>query len=89
MLGILLPDNFQHTNALKGLLALVTNGLAVIYFALFGPVEWIPAAIMAVDAIVGGYAGVGVARWLPRIWLRIGVIAYGVVVAVFLLARQF
>jgi uncharacterized membrane protein YfcA len=36
---------------------------------------------MAVGAILGGYLGVGVARRLGRTWLRLSVIAYGLVVA--------
>lgn len=85
VLGILLPDDIQHSNALKGLLSALINAVAVAYFALFGPVEWAPAAIMAVGALAGGYLGVGVARKLGRKPLRIAVISYGVFVAAVLL----
>ena len=81
VLGILLPDDIQHSNALKGLLSALINAIAVAYFALFGPVEWLPAAIMAGGALAGGYLGVGVARKLGRRPLRIAVISYGLVVA--------
>ena len=37
-LSILLPDDIQHSNALKGMLSLIINAIAVVYFALFGPV---------------------------------------------------
>ncbi|MEK7692646.1 MAG: sulfite exporter TauE/SafE family protein [Chloroflexota bacterium] len=86
-LSILLPDDIQHSNALKGMLSLIINAIAVVYFALFGPVEWAPAAVMAAGAMAGGYLGVGVARRLGRQWLRISVIAYGLVVVVVLLVR--
>jgi uncharacterized membrane protein YfcA len=86
-LSILLPDDIQHSNALKGMLSLIINAIAVVYFALFGPVEWAPAAVMAAGAMAGGYLGVGVARRLGRQWLRIAVIAYGLVVVVVLLVR--
>ncbi len=85
VLSILLPDDIQHSNALKVTLSLLINGVAVVYFAVFGPVEWAPAAIMAVGATAGGYLGVGVARRLGRTWLRVAVIAYGVIVALILL----
>lgn len=88
ILGILLPDDIQHSNALKGLLSALINFVAVVYFAAFGPVEWAPAAVMAVAALIGGYYGVGVARRLGRRWLRIAVIAYGLVVALVLLFQQ-
>lgn len=86
-LGILLPDDIQHSNALKGMLSLIINAIAVVYFAFFGPVRWGAAAVMAVGAVAGGYLGVGVARRLGRRWLRIAVISYGVVVAIVLLLR--
>ena len=86
-LGILLPDELQHSNALKGLLSALINFVAVVYFAFFGPVEWAPAAVMALAALAGGYLGVDVARKLGKRWLRLTVIAYGLVVAGVLLVR--
>lgn len=86
-LSILLPDDIQHSNALKGMLSLIINAIAVVYFALFGPVEWTPAVVMAVGAMAGGYLGVGIARKLGRRWLRIAVISYGLVVVAVLLVR--
>ena len=87
VLGILLPDDIQHSNALKGLLSALINLVAVVYFGLFGPVEWLPAFIMAAGALTGGYYGVGIARRLGRRWLRISVIAYGLFVALVLFIR--
>ncbi|MGE3075658.1 MAG: sulfite exporter TauE/SafE family protein [Dehalococcoidia bacterium] len=86
-LGILLPDELQHSNALKGLLSALINFVAVVYFAFFGPVEWAPAAVMAIAALAGGYLGVDVARKLGKRWLRITVVAYGLVVAGVLLVK--
>jgi uncharacterized membrane protein YfcA len=85
-LTILLPDDLQHSNALKGLLSMVINGVAVVYFAAFGPVEWAPALVMAGGALAGGYLGVGVARLIGVVWLRRSVIAFGFIVAAVLLA---
>jgi uncharacterized membrane protein YfcA len=87
VLGILLPDDLQHSNALKGILSALINFVAVVYFSFFGPVEWAPAAVMAVAALAGGYLGVGVARRLGKRWLRVSVIAYGLVVALVLFVR--
>jgi hypothetical protein len=84
---VMLQDNIQRLNALKGMSSLIINAIAVGWFALFGPVEWGVAAIMAVGALVGGYLGVGVARRLGKDWLRATVITYGVVVAAVLLVR--
>jgi uncharacterized membrane protein YfcA len=86
-LAILLPDDMQHSNALKGMLALIINAVAVLYFAAFGPVEWRPAVLMAVAALAGGYLGVYVARALGTVWLRRAVVVYGVIVSIVLLVR--
>jgi hypothetical protein len=85
VLGVLLPDDIQHSNALKGMLSLLINAVAVGYFAAFGPVEWGPALLMAGAALVGGYAGVGVARRLGPVLLRWAVVVFAVAVAADLL----
>ena len=87
VLSILLPDNLQQSNALKGMLSLLINFVAVVYFVAFGPVEWLPAAVMAGGALAGGYLGVGLARRLGKKWLRVAVISYGLVVAAVLFVR--
>lgn len=86
VLGILLPDDLQRSNALKGLLSVLINVVAVVYFVAFGPVRWAPAAVMAVAALLGGYLGVGLARRLGKRWLRVAVIAYGLLAALVLFA---
>ena len=85
VLGAFLPDDLQRLNALKGLLSLVISAVAVVYFALFGPVAWTAAAIMAVASLAGGQAGVRLARRLSAGTLRWVVVVFGVTVAVVLL----
>lgn len=87
VLAVLMPDDFQRSNALKGMLSLVINAVAVVIFAGSGLVEWIPAGIMAVAALAGGYAGVHLARRLSGRTLRTVVVTYSLVVAVALLVR--
>jgi uncharacterized membrane protein YfcA len=87
VLGILLPDDLHRSNALKGLLSAIMNAAAVVYFAIWGPVEWLPAAVMAAAALAGGYYGVGVARRFSAAHLRLAVIGYAIVVAVILFVR--
>jgi uncharacterized membrane protein YfcA len=84
---IFLAEDIQRLNALKGVSSLIINAVAVVGFMLFGPVRWLPAAVMAVGALAGGYLGVGVARRLGRTWLRVAVISYGLVVVVILFVR--
>lgn len=87
ILGIVLPDDLQRSNALKGVLSLVINAVAVVYFAAFGPVEWGPALLMAAAALGGGYAGARLARRLRPQLFRTAVVAFSIVVALVLLVR--
>ena len=70
--SIFIADTLQRLNALKGMSSLIINAMAVAWFALFGPVEWVPAAIMAVGrspagtwgwAWRGGWGRIGCERW--------------------------
>jgi uncharacterized membrane protein YfcA len=86
ILGIFLADNLQRLNALKGLLSLLINGIAAVYFILFfADVRWVAVAIMAVTSLLGGQLGVVLARRLNDQALRWLVIAFGVAVGLRLL----
>jgi hypothetical protein len=87
VLSVLIPDDLQRLNALKGILSLLINAVAVFYFAAFGPVEWAPAALMALGALAGGYIGAGVARRLGQDRLRAAVVLFGAAIAVILFVR--
>lgn len=88
LLGLLLHDELQRLNALKGLLSLVINVVGVAVFVVAGRVAWGHAAILALTAYAGGTLGVGVARRLPAGLLRVAVVTLGVVVAGLLLFRR-
>ena len=85
VLGVFVADELQRLNALKGLLSLIISAVAAVYFALFGPVAWVAALIMAAASLGGGHVGVALARRLSAARLRAAVIVYGVVVAIVLL----
>jgi uncharacterized membrane protein YfcA len=87
ILGIFVADSLQRLNALKGLLSLVINLIGAAFFALFADVVWGAVAAMAVASLLGGQAGVVVARRLNDRLLRWLVIAFGVAVALRLLLR--
>jgi uncharacterized membrane protein YfcA len=87
VLGMFLASDLQRTNALKSALTLVINLVAMIAFALFGPVQWVAVAIVAPASLVGGWAGAQVARRLPANILRATVATFGFVVAAVLLVR--
>jgi uncharacterized membrane protein YfcA len=85
ILALTLADSLQRLNALKGLLSLAIGAVAVAYFAIAAPVAWPAAAIMAAASLVGGQAGVSLARRLSAGALRAMVLAFGTGVAIWLL----
>lgn len=77
-LGI--PD-IHEMNAVKNILAATMNGVSAVIFLLAGVVVWKYAAIMAVTAIAGGYAGARMARRTRPEIVRLLVVAIGFLVA--------
>ena len=86
--GLLGFTNIHHMNALKNLNAMFINGIAAILFVAKGLVDWRLAAIMAVGAIVGGYAGAGTARRIGQKNVRRVVILIGIILTISLLVRR-
>jgi len=87
VLGIYVADHLQRLNGLKSALSLVINTIALVAFALFGPVDWMAVAIVAPASLVGGYAGARMARRLSPDALRSTVVVFGIVVAAWLFLR--
>ena len=81
VLGLFIRDDLQRLNALKGILALIINVVAAIYFAFFGPVSWIAVVVMLPMSALGGFIGVALARRLSPLVLRTLVVAFGVAFA--------
>ena len=84
-LGLFIDDDLQRLNALKGVLSLVMNLIAALYFAAFAAVAWEPALLMLPAALAGGFTGVALARSLPATALRVVVVLIGVAVSIRLL----
>ncbi len=87
LLGVFLSERLQQVNALKNVVSLVVNAVALVAFGLFGPVAWPAVLVVALASLTGGFLGARAARHVPSAVLRAGVVAYGVVVAVVLLLR--
>lgn len=87
ILGAMLDDDLQRLNALKGVLSLLTASAAVLVFLASARVAWAEAGLLFVASAAGGALGVGVARRLAPVLLRVAVGVLGAVVAVVLLVR--
>jgi uncharacterized membrane protein YfcA len=82
-LGLLGMDNIHEMNALKTLLAVSINGVAVVTFALAGTVLWPQAILMVVGAVIGGYGGAHYARQVDPKLVRRFVILVGFVLTIY------
>jgi uncharacterized membrane protein YfcA len=87
LLGVFFDDSLQRLNALKALLQLVIGATAALGFALLTPVAWGAAAIVGLASLAGGVVGARLAQKVSDRVLRGGIVAYGVVAAVWLFLR--
>jgi uncharacterized membrane protein YfcA len=87
-LGLIGLTDLHQMNGLKNLLAICINGVAAIYFALAGAVNWNDGLLMAGASIIGGYAGARVARRLGRKFMRGAVVAIGLLMTISLWLRR-
>jgi hypothetical protein len=86
ILGVTLAQDLQRTNALKNVLAGLTNGVAGVYFMLAAHVAWGPALLIAGSSIAGGQLGARYGRRLPPRALRALIVLVGIVAIVRLLS---
>ena len=85
ILGVALAQDLHRTNALKNVLAGLTNGVAGVYFIFAAHVDWAPAAIIAVTSIIGAQFGARYGRRLPPAALRALIVVVGITAIVRLL----
>jgi uncharacterized protein len=87
-LGVMGMDNIHEMNGLKTVLQSIINGVAVITFVIARAVIWLPAIVMVVGAIVGGFGGAYVARRLDARFIRGFVILVGISMTIFFFLRS-
>jgi len=78
ILGVALTQDLQRTNALKNVLAGLTNGVAGLYFIFAAHIDWGPAALIAVSSISGAQIGARYGRRLPPAGLRAVIVTVGI-----------
>ena len=87
LLGLFFEDTLQRLNALKATLQLVIGGAAALGFALLTPVDWPAAAVIGATSLAGGRVGARLAQRVSDRTLRVGIVTYGVVAALWLFLR--
>ncbi len=76
-------------NALKNALSLVLGLVPVAVFAVGGLIDWQPALLMMIGALIGGYAGAPLAKWLPKAMVRGFIVAVGLTLSSIFFWRTF
>lgn len=79
--------DIHRMNGLKTILGTVINVIAFIFFAFKELVVWNLAALMAIGAIVGGYAGARLAKRVAQRSIHVFVIGVGLSVSVWLFLK--
>ena len=89
VLGLVLNDSLTRLNALKQVIAFVTNITAALFFVFSGKVVWSVALIMAVGALLGGAIGGKLASKIKPATLRWIVVIIGFLVGIIYLVKTF
>lgn len=78
VLSVGLDQDLHRTNALKNVLAGLTNGVAAVWFVFAADVQWDAAALIAGGSVLGAQLAARYGRRLPASWLRALVVVVGV-----------
>jgi uncharacterized membrane protein YfcA len=78
--------DLHQMNAVKSVLAVLINGVALAEFIALGAIAWAPGIIMVAGGIAGGYVGAATARRVDQRYVRalVMVIAWGMTIYFFL-----
>jgi uncharacterized protein len=82
ILAAMLELPLVRVNAVKNVVAGLSNGVAALGFAFFGPVRWAAVLPLAVGFLTGGWIGPSLVRRLPAQALRVAIVICGIAVAV-------
>jgi uncharacterized protein len=78
ILGIGLAESLPKINAIKNVLATITNAIAALLFIVISEVNWPAAIAIAVGSVLGAQVGGRVGRRLPATIYRGVIVAVGV-----------
>jgi uncharacterized membrane protein YfcA len=89
MLSALGMTDIHAMNALKVVLAGVTNGVATLTFIAAGAILWPQAIVMTLGASLGGYSAAHYAQRLPQSWIRLFVLLVASAMTVYFFVRAY
>ncbi|MGE3958824.1 MAG: sulfite exporter TauE/SafE family protein [Vicinamibacterales bacterium] len=80
-------DDMHEMNALKTVLAIAINGVALAAFVASGSIAWAPGVVMVLGGMSGGYVGASLARRVAGVAVRRIVIAVAWSMSVYFFLR--
>jgi uncharacterized membrane protein YfcA len=89
MLSALGMTDIHAMNALKVVLAGVTNGVATLTFIAAGAILWPQAIVMTLGASLGGYSAAHYAQRLPQSWIRLFVLLVASAMTIYFFVRAY
>jgi len=89
MLAAVGMTDIHSMNALKSVLGMAINGIAVLAFIVARAIYWPQAVVMIGGAVVGGYFGAHYAQKLPQQWVRWLVILVGAGMTVYFFVKAY
>jgi uncharacterized protein len=89
MLAAVGMTDIHAMNALKSILGMAINGIAVLVFIVQGAIYWPQGIVMLLGAVAGGYFGAHYAQKLPQAWIRWFVILVGVAMTVYFFRQAY
>lgn len=87
VLGLLGQNRLLTSVAMKAVMSATLTLISVATYAAFGLIQWPIAALMALGAITGGWAGAALGHVISPTWHRGGIIVIGLVMAAALFWR--
>jgi uncharacterized membrane protein YfcA len=89
VLSAFLATDLHSVNAMKAVLQLVVNTVALVAFVAFAPVAWQFVAVGAPASFAGGFVGARLSMLVPHAALRRVVVGFSFAVGVVLLVRSY
>ncbi len=86
-LGLLGQTNLLGMNGIKNYVSALLTAIAVLVYATGGIIEYKFLVIMAIAAIIGGYAGAALAYRIPQNIMRAFIISIGLIMSVVFFLR--
>jgi len=87
--GLMGLTNIHQMNALKVVLAISINGVALVVFIAARKVVWQPAIAMMAASLIGGYLAAHYSRHLPSRFLRWFVVVVGLSLSVYFFLKLY